>query len=339
MPQWVRWLVRLALIVLAGLIVWQLAGVVITILLGLLIAAALRPIVNFLERHRVPRLAGIFVCYLFLAAILAGLVAYIIPIGIKQAAEMSRQFSTVVREFTALESQWESWRRVLPILPPAKALPAMLGPSTGKLATGFVGAAGKAFTLFVRTISAFLLSFFFLYQGGAILTEVLRLFPVSVRHQAPPMVDRMGDQVGLYALGQFVEMLIVGILDGLGMALLGVHFPVLLGVLAAISDVIPYFGPIIAAVPAVLVGTSQSPWLGLYALGVYALVHVLEANLLNPYVVGRFVGLRPVWVVVAVLIGDAVLGIPGMALAIPAATVIRIAIREVYLPWLQGTAD
>ncbi|MBU6428889.1 MAG: AI-2E family transporter [Cyanobacteria bacterium REEB65] len=335
MPKWVRWVVVLALAVLALLILWRLLGVVITVLVALLITCALRPIVSELERRHVPRLAGIALCYLVLAGLLAGLIWFIIPIGISQAHQLRQEIMAFSRSYGSLQRRYESWRQLLPVLPPASQLAAIFKSSTMRMAVRMAGAASGALTLFVRVMSVLLLSFFFLFEGERILDDVLALLGPRAHREVPPRIERIGNGVGRYALGQFVEMCIVGALDGLGMFLLGVHFPVLLGVLAGISDVIPYFGPIIAAVPAALIGLSQSLWLASYAVLVYAAVHALEANILNPYVVGRFVGLRPVWVVVAVLIGESLMGIVGMVLAVPAATVIHLLLREVYLPWLQ----
>lgn len=336
-PQWVQWLGRIVLVVVAILVIWRLWGVVVTILLALLIMAALRPMVLFLGRHHVPHLLAIFLCYAALAGVGAGLVAYIIPAGAEQAQQFSSEVQAFAHGVSSFRVWWDQARTSLPFLPRFESLPGALSASTSVIAGGVMGVVKHALSWFVQFISVLLLSFFFLLEGDKILAEVLRLFPHRIRHDAPPLLHHMADDVGLYALGQFVEMCIVGVLDGVGMFLLGVHFPVLLGVLAGLSDVIPYFGPIIAVVPAVLIALSQSFWLALYATGVYVGVHSLEANFLNPYVVGRFVGLRPVWVVVAVLIGEAVMGIPGMALAVPAATVVRIVIRDLYLPWLRRT--
>ena len=149
------------------------------------------------------------------------------------------------------------------------------------------------------------------------------------------MLRRINDQVGHWVLGQLVEMTFVGVMVGIGFAILGVPYPALMGALAFALDIVPYVGPIAAAIPGVLLALTHSWQLALWALGLYIIVQQVEAYILNPVIVGRFIGMRPVYILLSILVGTSLMGILGMLLAIPAAVILHILLVELYLPWRE----
>ena len=133
--------------------------------------------------------------------------------------------------------------------------------------------------------------------------------------------------VSKFIRGQLLDGLIVGILSSLGLWLIGLDFPVLIGMTAGIANIIPYFGPIIGSVPAVIVGLlSGSPIKALFAVLVLLLVQQLDGAIIAPKVVGESVGLHPVFVILSIVIGGAYFGLLGMLLAVPAAGIIKLLI-------------
>ncbi|HYE83135.1 MAG TPA: AI-2E family transporter [Clostridia bacterium] len=125
--------------------------------------------------------------------------------------------------------------------------------------------------------------------------------------------------------GQLLDALIVGILCSIGLSLIKLDFAVLIGMTAGISNVIPYFGPIIGSVPAVVVGLlSGSPIKALFAVIVLVVVQQIDGALIAPRVVGNSVGLHPVFVMLSILIGGAYFGLLGMLIAVPAAAIIKM---------------
>ncbi len=125
--------------------------------------------------------------------------------------------------------------------------------------------------------------------------------------------------------GQLLDALIVGILCSIGLSLIGLDFAVLIGMTAGISNVIPYFGPIIGSIPAVIVGLlSGSPIKALLALIVLVVVQQIDSTVISPRVVGDSVGLHPVFVMLSIIIGGAYFGLWGMLLAVPIAAIIKM---------------
>lgn len=141
--------------------------------------------------------------------------------------------------------------------------------------------------------------------------------------------------VSKFIRGQLLDGLIIGILSSLGLWLIGLDFPVLIGMTAGIFNIIPYFGPLIGTVPAVIVGLlSGSPIKALFAVLVLLLVQQLDGAIIAPKVVGESVGLHPVFVILSIIIGGAYFGLLGMLLAVPTAGIIKLLVMR----WRQTNA-
>ena len=133
--------------------------------------------------------------------------------------------------------------------------------------------------------------------------------------------------------GQLLDALIVGILCSIGLSIIKLDFAVLIGMTAGISNIIPYFGPIIGSIPAVIVGLlSGSPMKALFAVIVLVVVQQVDGTLIAPRVVGDSVGLHPVFVMLSIIIGGAYLGLWGMLIAVPTAAIIKMFL----IRWMEG---
>lgn len=137
--------------------------------------------------------------------------------------------------------------------------------------------------------------------------------------------------VGAYMRGQILNSLVVGGLLSIGLILLGVEFGLLIGTLGGLLNLIPYFGPVFGAIPAVALAGMDSPWKALYVVVLFFAVNQLEAIAIMPRLVGRRVGLHPVVVIFLLLLGGQYLGFFGMLLAVPTGAVVKV-ILEYYWP-------
>ena len=131
--------------------------------------------------------------------------------------------------------------------------------------------------------------------------------------------------ISRFIRGQLLDALIVGILSSIGLSIIGLDFAVLIGMTAGIANIIPYFGPVIGSVPAVIVGLlSGNPISALLAVVVLVVVQQIDGALIAPKIVGDSVGLHPVFVMLSILIGGAYFGLWGMLLAVPTAAIIKM---------------
>lgn len=163
-----------------------------------------------------------------------------------------------------------------------------------------------------------------------ILKKVLRVFTSSKNYNRVVNFTVEVDQVlSKYIRGQLLDCLIVGILSIIGMFLVGLPFAIFIGLFAGIVNIIPYFGPIIGAIPAILVGLfSSNPIVALWAFIVLMVIQQIDANIIVPKIVGGSVGLHPVFVVLSILVG-ARFGILGMVIAVPIAGIIKLIIVKI----------
>ena len=139
--------------------------------------------------------------------------------------------------------------------------------------------------------------------------------------------------VSRFIRGQLLDGFIVGILSSIALMLIGLDFPVLIGMTAGIANVIPYFGPVIGSIPAVIVGLlSGSPIKALFAVLALALVQQIDGTVIAPKVIGESVGLHPVFVILSIIIGGSYFGLLGMLLAVPTAGIIKL----LFVRWIES---
>lgn len=170
-----------------------------------------------------------------------------------------------------------------------------------------------------------------LYVRGA-----LHLFPFHMRPRLREVMVHVGKTLRFWVLGQLVDMLAVGVLSGVGMALLGVPAPFALAVLSGLLTFVPYFGAILAAVPAFLVALTVGWTIALWTLGVYTLCHCVEGYIIAPLVQRRLVDLPPALTVIAMAIAGALFGLLGLALGTPLAATGLVVVRMLYVTDVLG---
>lgn len=161
----------------------------------------------------------------------------------------------------------------------------------------------------------------------------LRIVPQRWRVKWQRVLQDISHVVRSFIRGNLIVAVIVGILSGVGVKLVGMDYALLIGVICGVFDLIPYFGPLIGAVPSILLGLIVSPVMALKVAIVIFIVQQLEGDVISPKLMGDSVGLHPLWIVFALLAGGELAGFWGMLFSVPFAAVLRIIIRHIYF-WL-----
>jgi predicted PurR-regulated permease PerM len=179
-------------------------------------------------------------------------------------------------------------------------------------------------------VSMLLLTFYILVESQSIFNVFVRLFAPEKRQQVYAVSALAAEKISAWLGGQLLLGLIIGGLTAVGFAFMGVPYFFVLAVIAGVGEMIPMVGPLLAAIPAVLVALTVSPTLAL-GVALYSLVlQLLENNVLVPKVMGETVGLSAVTVIVSLFIGSELLGFVGALLAVPTAAIIQVLFEEVY---------
>lgn len=322
-------LVRAALAVLAVvaavLVIIRLNELVFVLVIAIVLSEGLRPAIDVLQKRGLHRE-------------LARAIVYIVLIGLIVAsiAVLSRPVVVQARAvFSALPTYQAELQRALDQLSLETSVSSAVSDGAATLArTAFSFATGLARGL-VDAVIVLLLSFLWISAGPRLGTFLHGLIPPSSRELAAQMWSQIAGGFAGYVRGVAVNMIVIGVLSGAAAWLLGLPAPALLGVLAGITEMIPLVGPIIGAIPAVLLGFTISPYYPLIVAGVYLVIQQVEAHTLVPLVMRQAVGLPPLVIVLSLAVGAAVGGVGGALVAVPIAFATQVVIVRAVAPAIR----
>jgi predicted PurR-regulated permease PerM len=178
------------------------------------------------------------------------------------------------------------------------------------------------FTSVFSFVMVIVISFYLAVQRNGI-EDIIRLVsPLRSEEYLLGLWKRVETKIGRWLQGQLLLAVIIGPIVFLGLTLLGVKYALTLAILASVFELIPFFGPILSAVPAVILGFADGVPIGLMVLGLYVVVQQFENHLIYPLVVRKIIGVPPLLVVISLIIGVKLAGFMGLILAVPAATVL-----------------
>jgi predicted PurR-regulated permease PerM len=309
--------------------------------IAIILAEGIRPLVDGMARIRIPRALGVLLVYLVAAALLVSLGWLLVQPLIDQGVELSNNIPTYITQLQALATSVQQAAITNPDIQRfINTAEDQAATEVGNIVRSAVAiplsALGVVFSIFVVLTMAFL----WLTSIRSLRPYVLGLLPEAGQHRASAMLDELRRNLGGYARGIVINMFIIGTLTGIGLFLLGVPYSLLLGVLAGLFEAIPFLGPWISGAVAVLVALAVGgPLKGLEVFVLFQVIQQLEGNTVVPLVIGRAVKLNPLTVILAILIGDSLLGVVGAVLAVPAAVVVQVMIRRLLAPLARRAAN
>lgn len=318
---------------LGAYLLYRLRDLLILVVVALIFASAIAPLVDRLNR-RLPLGASIGVVYLGLLLTVAALLSAIIP----PLAGQTREFIASAPELLrAAEARIASLQGALRI--PSGALTPNLEGGYGRLAqnaptlaSGALGVALSFITGIAGVVVVLVAAFYWLLERRYIEGTWLQLVPGRSHREVYEVISEIEAKLGGYVRGQLLLAVIVGLISLVGLLALGVPFALTLALVAGIGEMIPYVGPFIGAVPAVLIALAVSPQRALLVVGLYVLIQQLENHVLVPKVMQHSVGLSPLTVLLSVLAGGALLGIIGVLLAVPVVAAASVVLTHTLLP-------
>lgn len=320
---------RAVLIILLLLFLYAVKDVLLLIFVAIVIASGLDPVIDWLQKKRIPR--GLSSLFLFL--ILIGLISLIIYLLVPPLVEQTQQLIDVlpnyfqmvfekVSELTGY-SQAESVDK-------AKEILTSFEDKIGGAATSVYGWISGLFGGILSVVLIFVLSFYFIVEENSFKKFIRSMVPFRHRPYVEDLVGRMQVQVGKWLRGQLLLGVIVGVVIYIGLSLMGVKYALVLALLAGLLEVVPYIGPVISAIPAVLIAFAQSPVLALLVIILFFVVQQLENHLLVPKIMQKVVGLNPLVIILVILVAVKLAGILGAIIAVPAATLISVFLRDLF---------
>jgi predicted PurR-regulated permease PerM len=300
-----------------------------------LFATGLAPLVNVIERQRnwaigkrrLPRPAAILVIYASVIGTLTGLGFAVVPPMVRQSQEFWTRLPQYMDDAQARLASWG----LISADASFKELLAQAPAGSGNVVTGVIGALWGFVGGIFGIVSILLLTFYLLVESRKLYDAFVRLFARRDRNRVAVVSALVTEKIAAWLGGQMLLGLIIGGISAVGFFLMGVPYFFVLAVIAGIGEMIPMVGPLLSAIPAVLVALTVSPGLA-FGVAVFCLVvQLLENNVLVPKVMGETVGLSAVAVIASLLIGSELLGFVGALLAVPTAAIIQVLFEELYL--------
>ena len=299
-------------------------------LAGLVLAFVMDPLVSFLERSGVRR-RGVAVALSFLVVLigLAGTVLLALPPLIAQGKELSFVMARLANLFKEMLQELNRFLAVRQ-LPLIDARAVDWGAMTRSLTEALPLSAAIAGGLIERLSElglSLMLAFYFLLYKESLLLSVELCIPMAARRTATQVALKVVGELRQYLRGQLTIAALVGALSALLLLLIGAPSAILMGVLMGICNMIPYFGPLIGAIPAVLLGLTVGVGMALSTAAVAFFVQQVDGFWISPRVMGGMMGLNPPAVLMAITLGSGLFGIGGMFFAIPVLLIARICLR------------
>ena len=294
------------------------------LVISLLLVYALYPITEYLEKKRkVPHLVSVivtFVCFLLVILTFIGLIIPVMQSESQGILQDMPQYINQTQFYIEQATEYLAAFRVPPeVVDSLLNLPSELLPAFEEVASFSVSLISSFFDLFF----VLLIVFYLLYDFNNIRETIIKLLPRQHEKSGRDIIEIIDSNLGNYILGDIVRCAIVGILTGVALFIAGMPYSFLLGVVAGVLNIILYIGPILAAIPALILSFSpQAPSL-LIVAAIYVLVQSIDGLLFSPLLLGRAVKIKPITIIVALIIGQELAGVLGMIISTPIAGIIR----------------
>jgi predicted PurR-regulated permease PerM len=313
---------RALLVVLSFVLLYLLSDVLIILLFAIVIASAVSPFVTWFEKRRIPRLVAVLVLYALVFGLIVLLSSLILP---SVSAELSQLTSSLPKITSDLSTSLDSVQdrsRYFDFIAEFQNILEMISSYLHQFSQSalnlIVGAFGGLFSF----VAIVIISFYLAVQRKGIENFLQAVVPERYEGYVVDLWKRVEIKVGYWLQGQMLLALIVGLLVYVGLVLLEVKFALMFAILAMLLEIVPVAGPVLAAIPAILMAFVQDPTLAVWVFGLYIVIQQVENHLLVPLVLGKTTGLNPVVVILAILIGGQLAGIVGALLGVPAAVII-----------------
>jgi len=314
-------------------LLWAAREALMLVYVSALIAMGLSPLVTLIEQprrdramRRVPRWLAILAIYAVVVAVVSLVGLLVIPPLVAQASAL---WATLPAKFNRLQMFLIGHNLLTHSVTLEEAVQnAPSGTGGNAVETALVAISSLLGGIF-GLITILILTFYLLIEAGAMFEYLVRFVPRDRRGDVAIAARQAVSKVSAWLRAQFILAGVMGTFSAIGLGLMGLPYFYVVALIAAIGETIPIVGPVIGGITAVAVAISVSPKLALMVGTYFLVLHQLEANILVPKIMERSVGVSPVAVLVALLVGGALLGLAGAILAIPTAALLSVIVEEI----------
>lgn len=303
---------------------WVIRDILILLLISIIIASGLEPFVDFLDRKKVPRAVSVLSVYIVAIGILV-LVGYLVfPPLFWEFKQINIHYGNALQNSSA---QGGTFLGVNISLLVEKGFQSFVNQITN-ISGDFLQKTIGVFNGVIEIITILVISFYLVAEKNGMKNFIHSFVPAKHQNFALNLIAKVQNKIGLWMIGQMIISAVVFSMTLVGLFLLGVKYALVLAILAGFLELVPYLGPIISAVPAIIFALAQNPPLAIAVVFLYIIVQKTEGYILVPKIMQKTVGVSPLVILIAILIGLKIAGIFGIFLAVPLVAAANVILKE-----------
>jgi predicted PurR-regulated permease PerM len=324
----IKVIIRVVAVILGLWFLYLVRDVVVLLFLAIILTATFDSPIDWMAKHKIARPLGVFIIYIALFLVIGCLVSFMIPPVINQAQSFVQNLpaysESFAKTFTGVQQYAQSYGIQFNSHDFLQNMLGNFSQSSGQIFSTTV----SVFTFFISVLVVLALTFYMSVKEDGMNKFLVSITPNHNRQYVVSIANRIKNKIGNWFAGQLLLMLIIFVLDFTALSFFHIPYALVLALLAGLLEIVPYLGPIISAILASLIGFLISPVTGLIVLGILTIIQQLESNVIVPQLMKKVVGLNPIVVILALLIGAKLGGTLGAILAVPIATSINVVIED-----------
>ncbi len=308
--------------------------IIIILVISILVALIFHPLVTFFEKNGLNRLSSVLLVFLIGALILFIGFSVVIP---KIASQMNTLASTLNREtivefIQAIEAEVKAYVPFLESQDFATQIAGYISNLVFESIDNVSNIISSIASVLAIVVIVPFITFFLLKDKSKIIKGIIDIMPNRYFEMSYSVIRKISNRLGRFVIAWILDAFLVGLLSAIGLTILGIENSVSIGFVAGIGHLIPYFGPIIGGLPALIISLiqfgdfSMLPEISL----MFVIIYTLDNGFIQPNVFSKGTDLHPLAIIILILIGSKIMGVMGMLLAVPTATVVKTASREIY---------
>jgi sporulation integral membrane protein YtvI len=332
-----------ALVLAAVLLIWfiwanrdELWNILVPFLIAFFISYLIAPPVKKLEAKGIPRRIGILIIYLAVISLVAAAVIFLLPLLFQNMKELAEMLPDIAARYTQYFDEmvsaikYSKWSEDIKaaILDEIRTTLQMLQDMSAQLLRKAMEGVAGTMKLLLRTTVAMVIAYYFVKDAEKLKKSFFAMAPRTWRESLEETGAEISKVFSRFIKGQVIVTLIVGVLEIIGLYIVGLDYAPILGIIGGIANIIPYFGPYIGAVPAVALAFIESPLKALWTVLVFFIVQQIDNSVITPRIIRERMGLHPVATILVILAGGTFFGVFGMLFAVPVTAVIRIILKR-----------
>jgi len=298
--------------------------------ISVIVVLIMKPAVDWFEEKKISRVFGALIIYLTLVAFLALATLIIVPPLAKESAQLGMSlphyFDEVSDSFVSLKQILESNNLTGSLENFINKTAVYLEEASANIFSSVIGLLGG----FVYLIVILVTSFYLVVEKNGVERLVKQTIPLNLQTKVLRVIGKIEFKLSRWFLGQLALGFIIGLMSYIGLSILGVPYALVLAIIAGLFELIPYIGPWLSAIPAILIALTISPTLAGAVLILYFIIQELENYLIVPKVMEKSVDIHPVITIMAMMIGGQLAGLVGVILAVPVAAMVLVVAEEAY---------